>query len=424
MKRLVPCLTLTALLAGPAAAQGTPRTDPAKGNPAVSGTLTWLTNAPDLARPLVPSFQKVYPNVKLTVLAVPLGDLRTKITTLASANQTPADVMNVDARDLEFLARRFPNYLTDLTPWAKKYQGGFPAAYVREGTVNGKVYGLPVVNGANALWYRTDMFKKAGVNVSSIRTWDDFIAAGAKVQAANPGVKLIHWNAFGDDELSNVLFQQATGGYYFDANGDIAINTPGAQKAFTTLKRMWDGGLILNATSVDTMIGALNANRLATFALPDFWADVLPLIAPGQKGLWATAPLPGFGKPQSVDRGTTYIVVTKGSKNQAAAQAFAEWYATSGAQLRGEKVGKINAYLPGSDKVNLRNPYFASPNWASPFILGVKNVPYQRYTSDAEAARQAVIAATGSILNGTAIPAALSKAERDLANQTGRSVAR
>lgn len=429
MKRSTTGLTLTALLigpllTGPAAAQGTPRTDPVKGNPNLTGEVTFMTNKGDVYKAYLPVFQKLYPKVKVTLLAVGAADLRTKVTTAASANQVPADVMQVEAPNMEFLVRRFPTLLADLTPWAKKYQGGFPAAYWREGSVNGKVYGLPLDNSVVALYYRTDMFKKAGVNPATIKTWDDYIVAGKKVQAANPGVKMLSVNAFGDEELTRFLVQQATGGYYFNANGDIALNSPGAQRAMTTLKRMWDEKLILNVQNVDTVVGGLKSNKIATFPLPAFWGQLLTVIAPEQKGLWGTVPLPGFGKRQSADFGTSYLTVAQGSRNKEAAWALAEWAATVGGQRRDAAVNTINAYLPGVGSLKLKNPYFATPNYLSPFVLGAGSLPYLRFTSDAQAARDAVTAAQGAILNGAPIPATLDKAARDLANQTGRSIAK
>ncbi len=250
------------------------------------------------------------------------------------------------------------------------------------------------------------------------------MAAGLKVQAANPGVKMTQVNAFKDDELLRIMLQQTTGGTYYNANGEIALNTPGAQKAFAQLKTLWDKGLVFNVPSIDVVIGGLKGNKIATFTLPAFWGDLLQVIAPEQKGLWATMPLPGFSGPQPADFGTSFLTVAKASKNQLAAQAFAEWFATVGGQKRGQTPSTMNAYLQGVNKLNLKNPYFATPNYASPFLLGLSKLPYLRFTSDYPVAHQASVNAQAAILNGAAISATLDKAVREIANQTGRSAAK
>ena len=44
---------------------------------------------------------------------------------------------------------------------------------------------MPWDSGPVVLYYRRDMFEKAGVDPASIETWDDFVEAGKKVVAAN-----------------------------------------------------------------------------------------------------------------------------------------------------------------------------------------------------------------------------------------------
>ncbi|MFD1734553.1 extracellular solute-binding protein [Deinococcus malanensis] len=187
---------------------------------------------------------------------------------------------------------------------------------------------------------------------------------------------------------------------------------------------MWDKKLILQAQAIPEVVGAWKAGRSATIIAPAFMASLLQVIVPEQKGLWGVMPLPGFGKPQPADFGTTYATIAQASKSKDAAWAFTEWLATVGGQRRGFNPGALNAYLPGSDKLNLRNSYFATPNYAAAFQSGQSKLPYLRYTSDANAARQAVMTAQGAVLNGASLTDALNKAARDVANQTGRDIAK
>ncbi len=143
IRSLRPLTTLalsTALLLS-AAAQ---TTDPVRGSTAVKGDITFLTNKSDVVKGMIPAFEKLYPNVKVTLVPVGAADLLSKVTTLAAAGQMPADVIQVEGYNVEFLARRFPNLFQDLTSWTSKYQASFSKAQIQEGTVGGKRYGLPI----------------------------------------------------------------------------------------------------------------------------------------------------------------------------------------------------------------------------------------------------------------------------------------
>jgi len=58
------------------------------------------------------------------------------------------------------------------------------SAGVQNYTVNGKSYGLPRDLAPIVFWYNKDVTSKAGVDPSTIKTWDDFLAAVKKLKAA------------------------------------------------------------------------------------------------------------------------------------------------------------------------------------------------------------------------------------------------
>ena len=60
-------------------------------------------------------------------------------------------------------------------------------------------------SGPVAVFYRRDFYEKAGVDPATIKTWDDFIAAGKKVMEANPGVVMTQADFNGDSEWFRMI---------------------------------------------------------------------------------------------------------------------------------------------------------------------------------------------------------------------------
>jgi len=64
--------------------------------------------------------------------------------------------------------------------WRSRYSASALNAY----SVEGKLYGLPVLSTQVGFFYNLALFDKAGVKADNIKTWDDFIAAVKALQAA------------------------------------------------------------------------------------------------------------------------------------------------------------------------------------------------------------------------------------------------
>ena len=64
------------------------------------------------------------------------------------------------------------------------WKARFVPAAVQAYTINGKVYGVPMHTAQVGFFYNKDLFAKAGVDASSIKTWDDLLGAVKKLQAA------------------------------------------------------------------------------------------------------------------------------------------------------------------------------------------------------------------------------------------------
>jgi raffinose/stachyose/melibiose transport system substrate-binding protein len=123
-------------------------------------------------------------------------------------------------------------------------EGGFKDTFYPAGiqnfTYQGKTYGLPNDVGPIVFWYNKELCEKAGVDPTKIKTWDDFIDAVKKCQAAG----ITPLAAGGKDKwplhfypallMMRIMGKEGMQAAYDDKNGGFA--SPDVVKAFQLYK--------------------------------------------------------------------------------------------------------------------------------------------------------------------------------------------
>ena len=91
------------------------------------------------------------------------------------------------------------------------------------------------------MYYRTDIFEKAGIDINeAIKDWDSYIAAGEKLKQQN--VQLI---ASAADVAQAIIFTTVPEGegLYFDKDGNPVVTSERFVHAFEVAKEIRDKGL-------------------------------------------------------------------------------------------------------------------------------------------------------------------------------------
>ncbi|MBW5381476.1 extracellular solute-binding protein, partial [Brachyspira hampsonii] len=97
-------------------------------------------------------------------------------------------------------------------------------------------------------FYRADLFEKAGIDINSIVTWDDFIEAGKKLQAALPNTKMIGFPyTVGFSSLIRATMLQL-GTDYFSKDGKIAIASEAGIEGAKLIQRFVNEGIAFDTT--------------------------------------------------------------------------------------------------------------------------------------------------------------------------------
>ena len=402
----------------------------------LSGTVTvwsWDVAAKAL-QSTIPGFNKQYPNVKVEV--VDLGNQNVYDRGLAGCAAGGADlpdVYSIENNEAEVFWARFPDCFTDLnTLGADKLVGNFPAFKWTELSANNKRYAMPWDSGPVVIFYRRDLYQQAGINPAAIRTWDDFLAAGKKLNTKFGNKVKIATIANGqDDEWFRMLANQNGCFYFNNAATQVTIAQPGCVTALSTIKKLNDAG-VLATGDWGGQITNIKASKAASAIYGAWYEGTIRTNAPDQKGKWGVYLMPASkaGGVRAANLGGSALALPASSKNKAAAFAFMG-YALGTAQgqvamLRGE--GLVPSLLSAT-----KDPYVAQGQaywggqkvWQT--ILGtLGDVPQARGTQYFQDARQIMIVVQADYLKGKYKTAqeALNDAARKIGSATGVAVAK
>ncbi len=274
---------------------------------------------------LLPDFEKET-GIKVDYLMNNHGDHHTKLTTNLATGSGAGDVIVVDVEKIgPFVAS---GGLVNLSQQygADKYSENFaPYAWAQGKGADGDVYGMPVDLGPGVMYYRTDIFEKAGLDVNeAIKDWKSYIKAGEELKKQN--VQLI---ASAADVAQAIIFTTVPEGegLYFDAKGNPVVTSERFVHAFTVAKEIRDKGLDgrILAWSNEWYEGFRNGTFASQLSGAWLLGHLNNWIAPDTAGKWGVSNLPDgiYGS-----WGGSFLSIPKQSANQDQAWKLIEYMTT------------------------------------------------------------------------------------------------
>ncbi|AZN97053.1 carbohydrate ABC transporter substrate-binding protein [Mesorhizobium sp. M9A.F.Ca.ET.002.03.1.2] len=364
---------------------------------AQSGEITiWSWNvAASSLKATIEGFNKQFPNVKVTVQD--LGNQPTydkSIAGCAAGGEGLPDIVTVENGEAENYWSQFPDCFVDLHTlgYTAEDQAKFPDFKRTELEVEDKAYAMPWDSGPVAMFYRRDFYEKAGVDPTSIKTWDDFIGAGKKIQDANPGVTMTNADFNGDSEFFRMIANEQ-GCAYFAADGQsIIVNQPACVASMTKIKEMKDAGIISSA-DWSTKITNNTAGKVASQMYGGWFEGTIRTESPDGSGKWGVYLMPSLTAdgPRAANLGGSSLAITSVSDNKEAAYAYLKYsLATNEGQIAMLKgFGLVPSLISALD-----DPYVSEglPYWGGqavwkdilgtlPKVVPSRGTPFQ---SDAE----------------------------------------
>ncbi len=280
---------------------------------APEGTITIWDRAGDLFQVFqatIPAFNKKYPGITVNHVAV---DVDAKLpTTLATGVNVPDGSFYEDA-NLPVQAGHF----YDLTDLMKPYVSKIVPFKVQVNTQNGRILGIPWDLDPGLLYYREDLLHKAGVDPTSITTYDELFTVAQTLQKKlGASVKPLHIEQ--DPGLAQLwveMFANQQGVSMVDAHGKLTLDSAPYLKIMQWLKRVNDAGLGTRAVYYSPGdLKAIEAGQVALYPWAIWFSYGPQFLFKKTKGLWRSMPLPAWttgGARGAVMGGSSFIIPNK-----------------------------------------------------------------------------------------------------------------
>lgn len=280
----------------------------------------------DVVKGMLADFNKQYPNVKIQIDAMTYDQMRDRIFSSFLAPEPTYDMIIVDNPWMyDFASGGFLQPLDDRiksTPGFDYQDFSEPLRKIAQ--VNGKTYGVPFYNYGLALIYRTDLYKKAGLQPPT--TLDELKAAADKLKTSQmAGIAMQPQKGYKIfEEWGNYLF--AAGGSIQDDNNKVTLDSPQARTALQKYIAQYKADAPQNSLNwaFDEALRAVAGGKAAQMISYNW---MLPTLnkpdgpAKALNGKFGVAEVPG-GKAVL---GAWYWAIPKNSRTSDAAWAFISW---------------------------------------------------------------------------------------------------
>jgi lactose/L-arabinose transport system substrate-binding protein len=311
--------------------------------PGASGSMAPITPHPELSAKLTiwgwdaaikalqvadGDFKQAYPNIQFEYVPRKPSDTYQQIQLAASAGTGAPDISIIEDSHLAQFANL--GILADVSDKVKPYVPQFNQYRWQQAMANGKYYAMPWDSGPVAIFYRRDVFQKAGVDPDSIKTWDDYYQA-AKTIKAKAGVPM--WQqakARNDARLFEMLlWQQGLG--YIDKEGNVILDKePRIEQTLDYIGKFWKDNLAADTEPwTDPWYKEMADGTVATVPEAVWMGTFLKsFIAPKAAGQWGVFKMPAWtaGGVQSSNDGGSSLAIFDQSKQKEAAWAYVEFH--------------------------------------------------------------------------------------------------
>jgi len=295
---------------------------------------------------VVDEFKKAHPGTDVKVSFVDEEAYKVQLPNWLTT--APPDIVNWhDGERMAYYAKR--GLFEDLSgDWKKNGWDSMYASTKEASSFQGKQYAAPTVYYSWGMFYRKDLFEKAGIK-SEPKTWNEFLEANKKLKAAGitpiavggrDAWTLAGWFDYLDLRLNGNAFHQKL------MAGEVPYTDPRVKKVYVTWKQLLDDGdFIPNSLSYDLDAAQpfLFQGKAAMMLMGTFITGGFSPTVKQQMGYFQF-PIIDSNVPTAEDGPVESLHIPSKAKNKAAAHAFLAFVETPdvGAQLA-KGLGSLSA---------------------------------------------------------------------------------
>ncbi|MBB5472794.1 ABC transporter substrate-binding protein [Cellulomonas hominis] len=231
--------------------------------------------------------------IDLELTVYPYQDMHNKLQLAANSGAGMPDLADIEVTKFANFVRGDNPPLMDLSQAAEPYRDDIVEARLELYSRDDALYGYPTHVGAFVTFYNTELLEAAGIDYTTIETWDDFAAAGAEYSAATG-------KAFGTAN-TDVFFVEPlviaqNGGSLFAEDGTVQVDSAEVVSSMEMMQDMVESGAIspIPGSSPDDeeAYGAIGRGDFAAIVYPAWYTSRFVDYMPDLAGKIAIAPAP------------------------------------------------------------------------------------------------------------------------------------
>jgi len=366
--------------------------------PPPSGKLViwcWAPNDVDLDASLV-GFKEKYSDIEWEYVLYGASDVYVNFPLALTAGEGAPDICLIENSFLPQMIEL--GGLVDITEGIQPYINDLTPYKLKECRKDDRYYAVPWDGSPVAMYYRRDVFEKAGLVsdpktvMDLVSTWDKYYEVAKTIKDETGQFMQSCSKANNNGRLFQMLLWQRGLGY-IDAEGKVAINSPEAVETLEFMGKMSSEGLYSEEEewTAEWYAAFSSIDESVASYIGASWMDGLykAWIAPGTSGRWGVARMPAYeeGSVRASADGGSSFVITEQCQNPAAAWALLEY-----ALLRDQSV--IDCFIAGgyipslmtsydADVFKIRDPFYAGQTIGTLFCDIMNDIP-EAYVYTAE----------------------------------------
>ena len=283
----------------------------------------------------------------------------------------------------------------DITDLVMPYKDKVPEYVWNSAMKDGRMYAIPLRGNSSMMLYREDLCAAAGIDMSALKTWDDFFAAGNQfMEYTRAQGEDLYWTTISPDNpcgyWGEIMFGQQDMGF-FDENGECIVDTdPKAIEALKTIYRIYSEGFATKLTDLTpSWYGALAEGKVACILVASWMPTIMMTNNPDGAGLWRVAPYPAFANGKQSMQGFLgfTILATDEKKQEIAARVLLEtaFDDVKCYELEEKTVATLSLNIfaehpPQSENNDKLNAYFGGQNVTQMDMAILSEATIHRYT--------------------------------------------